>query len=88
MRLVLVGARQGRDRFLRGAPFAEEREAVGPVTRICIRLCRDRAHARFRPWNDGADREELRLHGYPPLTRVEIARDDRVGRDDVTAGHT
>ena len=62
--------------------FTQQREAVGAVARVGIRLRRDRADAGLRPRNDRADREELRLHGDAPLRRLEIARGDRVRRDD------
>ena len=37
----------------------------------------DRSDAGARPWDDGADREVLRLHGASHLTCLQVGRDDR-----------
>ncbi len=68
-----------------GHSLAEERKPVRPVARVRVRLCRDRADVRLGPRDNGADREELRLRCNSPLTCVEVARDDRVRRDDACA---
>ena len=83
-----VVGHEPRDDLLRVEPLAQQREPVRPVTRVRVRLRRDRADAGLRPRHDRADREELRLHRDSPLRRVEIARDDRVRRDDGRLIHT
>ena len=70
-----------RDDLVGGTPLAEQREPVRPVARIGVRLRRDRADVRLGPRHDGADREELRLHRHAPLRCLEVAGDDREGRD-------
>ena len=84
--LALVSARvrvgQSRDRVLGGQAFTQEPQSVGAVARVRIRLGGDRADLRLGPGNQRADGEELRLRGYAPLSRLEVARDDRVRRDD------
>ena len=62
--------------------FPQQREPVGPVARVRVRLSRDCADAGLRPRHHRADREELRLDGDTPLRRLEVARSDRVRRDD------
>ena len=81
---AVVGRRERVHDVLRAPSVAEERQPLGAVTRIRVRLRRDRADVRFRPRDDAAHREELRLHADSPLACVEIAGGDGIGRDDVT----
>ncbi len=78
---AVVRLRQARDGLLRGEPVAQQREPVGPVARVRVRLRRDRADVRLGPRHDRADGEELRLRRHPPLPRLEVAGADRVRRD-------
>ena len=79
---AVVGGRQALDHLGGGEALREQREPVGPVTRVRVRLRRDRADAGPRPRDDRADGEELRLRRDAPLPGVEVAGGDRVGRDD------
>ena len=81
-RLVVVRGRQPVDDLPCVEPVAEEREPLGAVAGVRVGLRRDRADLRRGPRDDGADREELRLCRHAPLARVEIARADRVRRDE------
>ncbi len=63
--------------------FAEQLEAVAPIPWVGVGLGCDCAYVRLGPGDDRADGEELRLRGNAPLSRVEVARGDRVRRDDV-----
>ena len=80
---TLVGRRERLDRLLGRASLAQQRQPVGPVARVRVRLRRDRADVRFGPRDDRADREELRLHGDAPLPGLQVAGDDRIGGDQV-----
>jgi hypothetical protein len=79
---ALVGAGQARDGVVGREPFAQEREALGAVARVGERLRGDRSDLGLGEGTDRADGEELRLHGDAPLPRLEVARRDRVRRDD------
>jgi len=78
----LVGGGELFDRLLRAGSGSQECQPVGPVARVCIGLRRHGAHAGLGPRDDRADREELRLRRDAPLACGEVARGDRVGRDD------
>ena len=85
---ALVGADQPFHGLLGREPFAQEREALGAVTRVRVRLGGDRADVRLRPRYDRSDREELRLDGDAPLRRIEVAGGDRERRDHGSTTHT
>ncbi len=78
---AVVGLGQRRDHLLRGAALPQERESLGPVTRVRVGLRGDRADLCLGPGHDRADGEKLRLDGDSPLLRRDIAGDDRVRRD-------
>ena len=80
VRALVVRRGQSVDHVLGREAFPQEREALGPIARIGIRLRRDRADVWLRPRDDRSDREELRLGRDPPLARSEIARTERVRR--------
>src|SRR5581483_10320359 len=78
----LVGGDEPSHHLVGVVPLAQQGEPVRSVARVRVCLRRDRADVRLRPRDDRADREELRLHGDAPLSRLEVARGDRVRRDD------
>ena len=82
MSAIVVRGCQSLDDFLGREPFPQQCEPVRAVARIRVRLRRDGADERLRPRDDGADGEELRLDGDAPVPRLEVARADRVRRDD------
>ncbi len=77
-----IGSCETLDHLLGTRPAAQQCEPVRAVTRVRIRLGRDRAHSGLRPGDDRSDREELGLGRDAPLPCLEVARRDRVGRDD------
>ena len=78
---AVVGLGQALDDLLGRQALPQQREAIGAVARIRVRLRRDGAHPGLRPGDDRPDGQELRLHGDAPLSRIEVARHDRIRRD-------
>src|SRR5439155_128539 len=64
-------------------PFGQKAKPIRSVARVGPRLGRDRADGGTRPRHDGADREELRLHGDADLVRRGIEGTDREGHANI-----
>ena len=73
-----IGGEQARERVGRALARAHQVESELAVRRIGERLRRDCAHAGFRPRDDRAGGEVMRLHGNAELPSLRIARDNRV----------
>ena len=85
---TVVAGCEALDDLFCAEPFAQQGEAVGPVTGIRVGLGCDRADTGLRPGDDRADGEELRLRCDAPLTGLRVAGGDRVRGDEQSPSHT
>jgi hypothetical protein len=79
---TLVLREQPLHDLARAQALPQESQSIRPVTRVRVRLCRDRPHLRHGPRDDRADGEELRLDGDAPLPGLEVAGGDGERRDE------
>ena len=78
---VRVAADELRDDLVRRPSGTEQLESAWAVREVGARLGRHGADFGLRGRHRCADRKELGLNGHTPLARLQVAGDDRVGRD-------
>lgn len=76
-----IGLDECRERPFRVRPAGEERQAVGAVTDVGMRLGGDRPDARPCPRDDGSNGQEPGLDRHAQVAGHAVPRDDGVRHD-------
>ena len=75
----LVREHENAQRAPGGGSAAHQLQPTRPVRHFGVCLRRDGSDAGFCPRHDRSDGKEMRLHRNAELTRLGIARNDRIG---------